>query len=92
MYIDPFDALFIIFFNEYNLGPVFTTLYNNQGILSFKVVRDMAGQSFGPEFEEIVKNQNQIWFEPKGFYVFETGDEQFDFVSVKDSRVWIRFK
>ncbi|WP_313190041.1 DUF4302 domain-containing protein [Sphingobacterium sp.] len=92
MYIDPFDALFIIFLDEYNLGPVFTTLYNNQGILSFKVFRDMAGQSFGPEFEEIVKNQNQIWFDPQGFYVFETGDEQFDFVSVKDSRVWIRFK
>jgi len=91
MYIDPYDALFIIFFGQFNLGPIFSTVYNDQGILSFKVFRELSGQSPGPAFEEIARKQNQIWFDPQGFYVFETGDEQFDFVSVKDSRIWIRF-
>ncbi|WP_409149756.1 DUF4302 domain-containing protein [Sphingobacterium sp. BS-2] len=90
-YIDPLDALYIIFLGQFNLGPLFNTLYNDQGILSFKVFSSLTGLTPGTEFEEIARKQNQIWFDPQGFYVFETGDEQFDFVSVKDSKVWIRF-
>lgn len=90
-YIDPIDALYVIYEEDLNVGPLFTTNYNDQGILSFKPIRLLTGIDPGEELEKIIIQQNNLWFDPNGFYVYQTGKENYDLVSIKDSKVWIRF-
>jgi hypothetical protein len=90
-YIDPIDALYVIYGEDFNVGPLFTTNYNDQGILSFKPIRLLTGIDPGEELEKIIIQQNNLWFNPNGFYVYQTGKENYDLVSIKDSKVWIRF-
>lgn len=92
-YIDPYDILYITFNNGSNfIGPVLNTRYNNQGVLTFHAFMQLTGQNPGSQYVQIARNQNNILFEPTGFYVFQTGNDYYDFVSIKDSKTWIRFK
>jgi hypothetical protein len=43
-------------------------------------------------YESIVNSTNQIWNEPGGFYVVQTGPARYDLVSAKDARAWISFE
>ncbi|WP_156308488.1 DUF4302 domain-containing protein [Sphingobacterium endophyticum] len=91
-YIDPLDAFYLIHSEDFHYGPIFNTIYNDEGVLFFKPFQLLSGIPPGTAYEQLFIDQNKLWFDPAGFNVFQTGKDCFDFVSRKDSKIWIRFK
>lgn len=91
-FIDPLDAFYVIHSEDFHYGPIFNTVYNDEGVMFFKPFQLLSGIPPGSENEQLFVDQNKLWFDPTGFYVFQTGKDCYDFVSRKDSKIWIRFK
>lgn len=45
----------------------------------------------GGLYDEVIFQNNEFLFDPRGFYVYRTAGNSYDLVSVSDARRWIRF-
>lgn len=91
-YIDPFDVLFVYFNGSSNntVGPYFNTEFNAEGVMKFKV-QNIIGTNPGQPHLSNIQTLNSVWSNPAGFYVYQTGKNYYDLVSVTDGRMWLRF-
>jgi hypothetical protein len=89
-YLDPLDAVYITFlYGASYVGPLFNTSYNIDGKIVFKEFMPVTG--FDPEDNlATLEEFNKVWFDPAGFYAYQTGTNFYDMVSIKDGKTWIR--
>ncbi|WFB65113.1 DUF4302 domain-containing protein [Sphingobacterium sp. WM] len=92
LYLDPLDAFYFVYDNSsFFLGPIFNSIYSNDGKLKFKIYYLLNGINPDEKSETIARNTAIQWFEKEGYYVFQIGPGSYDLVSVKDGTSWIRF-
>lgn len=92
LYLDPLDAFYFVYDNSsFFLGPIFNSIYSNDGKLKFKMYYLLNGLNPDEKSETIARNTAIQWFEKEGYYVFQIGPGSYDLVSVKDGTSWIRF-
>lgn len=90
-YIDPYDVLFTYFNGGANfVGPYFRTSYDNSGVMKF-IVTNLTGTSPGAAHLPKIQTLSSLWADTDGYYVYQTGENYFDLVSVADSKLWFRF-
>lgn len=92
-FTNPLDAMFF-YFNGGALryGPVFNTRLSTDGKMLF-VAAGFANQGTSPGAAGVtaVNKFAAVLTQTSGFYLFETGTNSYDLVSVSDSKNWIRF-
>ncbi|MCS4226983.1 DUF4302 domain-containing protein [Sphingobacterium sp. BIGb0165] len=95
-YVDGTDVFYLFYNNgQYYIGPAFKTQIDAQGIMRFTNFIGFDGNSSGTITQDIADRITAFTrsaLDPQGFYVYRTGRTGYDLVSIKDSRVWLRFR
>jgi hypothetical protein len=94
-YAQGYDALFFYYRNATGnvayMAPAILNRITTDGKLIFYGYAGAFGTSPGTAGAAIINNVVAQMLEVQGYYVFETGLNSYDLVSVKDGKNWIRF-
>ncbi|WP_437918041.1 DUF4302 domain-containing protein [Sphingobacterium sp. LRF_L2] len=95
-YVDGYDAFFVYWNQAANyVGPAVKTSLSSDGKILF---HSLAGYGNNGNLDlltdddsaKIQEFTSQV-LSPEGYYVYQTGTQSYDLVSVSDSKIWIRF-
>ncbi|WP_333862766.1 DUF4302 domain-containing protein [Sphingobacterium sp.] len=94
-YVDGTDVFYLFYNNgQYYIGPGFNTQIDAQGVMRFTNFIGFDTNSASTITQEIadrITAFTRLALDPAGFYVYRNGRTGYDLVSVKDSKVWLRF-
>jgi len=94
VYAQGYDALMFYYLSagkQKNYGPAFNTNLTTDGRFIFYGYNGNFGTSPGTAGANIITSVRTQWLNASGYYVFQTGTNSYDLVSVADSKRWIRF-
>lgn len=86
------DALYLVYRTGLRyVGPLFYSHIDDQGVLKFNKYQEASGIIPSPAELVILRRFNDVWFNSDGYYVFQSGPDDFDLVNSKNAKIWVRF-
>lgn len=87
----PADLLGFVFGNTIHYGPTAVPSVTPDGRIVYTFAEVIGLDNMPAEHEPIVTATTELWTDPEGFYVVQTGEFSYDLVSAKDARFWISY-
>lgn len=84
-----YDLLGFVFGNSINYGSAAVPVVTSEGKIIFNILGTLG--EIPPQDEPIVSATTEVWTDPEGFYVVQTGADTYDLVSADGATAWISF-